>query len=368
MTPVKEYLDSLNRPETQRAYYAGIKRFLAYVYKKEITPNNLEEYGERYLQELEEQKRDSKRDILSFTSSSGKAPSTRTGRIQGVVSWLGFYDVELSSRARRDITRKAGGRKVQTIDRIPTKEELKKILEVSPPQLRALIYFLTSTGCRIGEAVQLLPKHIRFDADPVMVTVPGTVTKTGSPRRTYLTREAAPVLQDWIQYREKYLQVMRANTGKRNPENPRLFPFTSRTATKMLNNALERCGLTRRDPTTDRYEIHVHSFRKYFKTNLMRSGNGNAEFVSEALMGHEGGYLANSYMRVTPEEIQEFFKNAEQSLWINTPISVKDPEAEKRLEEQEKRIVELEAENAKNRELINLITSMIKKHPEVLTA
>lgn len=355
MRPVGDYLDSLNRIETNRAYYAGIKRFLGFIYKKEINPKNIEEYGERYLKELEDGKRDSKRDILSFTASSGKAPSTRTGRIQGVVSWLGFYDVELSSKARRDITRKAGGRKVQTIDRIPSKEELRKILDVSPPQLRSLIYFLTSTGCRIGETLQLLPDHIRFEYDPVMVTIPGTVTKTGSPRRTYLTREAAAVLKDWITYREKYLNVMRTNTGKRNPDDPRLFPFTPRTATKMLNNSLERCGLTRRDPTTDRYEIHVHALRKYFKTNLMKAGNGNAEFFTESLMGHEGGYLANSYMRVTPEETQEFFKNSEQALWINTPVSVRDPETEKRLSEQELKI----------KELTELILSMVKEHPEI---
>ena len=83
-------------------------------------------------------------------------------------------------------------------------------------------------------------------------------------------------------------------------DDERMFPFTIKTAAQMWNNMVTRAGApyNERDTRTGRHKYHIHSLRKYFRTQLSL-GTGNPD-IAETLMGHKG-YLTDSY-RSIPEK------------------------------------------------------------------
>ena len=73
-------------------------------------------------------------------------------------------------------------------------EDIQALLDVAgDEQYRAFLYCLYESGCRIGELLSLQRKHIRYDAQGIILTVDG---KTGMRRVRLL--ESAPALDVWI--------------------------------------------------------------------------------------------------------------------------------------------------------------------------
>jgi len=70
----------------------------------------------------------------------------------------------------------------------------------------------------------------------------------------------------------------------------------------MLWEALRRAGLDQRDERTKRRLIHVHSTRKFFRSNC-----GLPDALVHALMGHTG-YLDESYLRANLKRAGEEYR------------------------------------------------------------
>ncbi len=76
------------------------------------------------------------------------------------------------------------------------------------------------------------------------------------------------------------------------------------------NKLLEHAGLDKRDRNTGYREIHLHTLRKYFRTHMANTCSRDAV---ELLLGH-AGYLTNSYVRITKEELAKEYKNSMHKL------------------------------------------------------
>lgn len=103
--------------------------------------------------------------------------------------------------------------------------------------------------------------------------------------------EAKAALLEFYKVRSRYLETA-INRSKnkphvvKDPDDPTVFPFSYHTARQMWSRLLDKSGYGRRDKTTGRYIMHIHTLRKFFRSNMTYSG-GPVD-VAEALMGHEG--------------------------------------------------------------------------------
>lgn len=364
MATLAPFLEVQVKPGTVKSYRGSLRRFFAYVYKTEVNFSTMEEYADRYLAQVKAGQRTAKHDLMAFIASMGSAtpPKTRNNRLSAVVSWLQFHDLEFTPGQRKEIGRKAGAAIPVSKDRIPTQDELRKIMEVAPFQLKVLVYILSCTGMRLSEALNLDLKYCILDEDPARVEIPAKFTKTGRPRTVYLSDEAKKIVNQWVkEYRERYLLTIKHQPFFK-PDDTRLIPYSSTNATRMFCNALEKANLLTKDVTTGRNMLHLHALRKYFRTYFAKAG-GNAQDVTEYLMGHSG-YLTMSYVRLTPEEIRDFYKENQHHIWINTPVAVNTEEIRNLQEENkalQERLKTLEAQI----QTLSIIGQVAKVQPDI---
>lgn len=352
MQPIRDFLAVYTNKNTRQTYTTCLCKFLWTIYDQDPEPPRLkrdlqkyERLAETYFSALKAGDRNIRNDLLAYVSSlSTAAPITQKNYPSHVITWLEFHGFVVPPNERKQVMRR-------TRPSIPATEEeehithesLRKILEFSPPQLRALIFVMSSSGLRIAEALALRYTDLDMNADPVLVHVRPETAKGGLGRKTFISSEARDILVQWMQYRDQYIAAKRGPTYARNPNDPSIFPFTKSAAMDMWTNAVTKAGLNRRDRTTNRLTLHPHGLRKFFRRILPTGGN-NAKAVelTEKIMGH-AGYLGGVYSRVPLSELTEFYRDAEHVLWINQPVAVRDPVIEERLERTRKENEDLRA-------------------------
>lgn len=245
------------------------------------------------------------RDIRRFLASmKDRPPKTVTTYIAAVKQFLREHGVDIADaewkrlRRRGHLPKRA---KAATRDRAPTRDEFRKILDYLDVKGRALFLFLASSGCRVGETVQLRIRDLDLDGDPPSAFIRGETTKKEVGERTvYLSFEARDAIRNWVAVKDG----LRKRNGRGDYGGPLLFPFTTDTARFMWNRALERAGLAVRDERTNHLELHVHTLRKYFRSNI-----GLQDDYVHMLMGHVE-YLDDAYRRIPWERVAVAYKDA----------------------------------------------------------
>jgi len=233
------------------------------------------------------------------------APKTLNGYTTAVRVYFADQGIDIDGNEWRNIRRRLiPANKSRTVDRAGSPEEWKKIISHMSTQGRSLFLFLLSTGCRVGEALQLRKGDISLDKNPPRAQIRHEYTKGEHAGRTvFMTPEAGEAIKDWLQAKAhvnkrtaKTVILPDGREFKGKEEDPeKIWDFASSTARRVLATALKKAGLNTRDRSTGRYEIHVHSTRKFFRSNC-----GLDDGLVHALMGHEG-YLDDSYLRLDPE-------------------------------------------------------------------
>jgi len=279
-------------------------------------------YGEREPLENLAQKyfvgqRSYEEDVQSFLVSLKKRPpKTVSLKLTAVRMMLLENGVELENRFWRRIRNRIKGRRAVSVDKVPTPEEFRKILNHLPVHGRAFSLVLLSSGMRLGEALQLKIEDVDLEKNPVKVTVRAEYTKSGNKRFTFISREAQEVVLEWLKVRQSWLEaaVKKSTRYHKALEDDRLFPFTRGPFYSLWHNALDKAEYNERDEETQRRKIHPHVLRKSFRTKL---GAVIPVDVVEALMGHEG-YLTEVYRRYTIEDLAKFYKKGEPALLVFT--------------------------------------------------
>ena len=91
-------------------------------------------------------------------------------------------------------------------DRIPTREELMRVLGCSGVMLRALVLFCVSSGARVGETCAMRVDDLELSADPPRVHLRGEATKNHRDRTVFMSREAAEAIKVWLRAKTKGLK------------------------------------------------------------------------------------------------------------------------------------------------------------------
>jgi len=301
-----DYLKQYESANTVRTYKIALRGFFESIYGQR---EPLADLVEKYFHE----ERDHEEDMRNFlVSLKGMAPKTVKLRLSAVRIFLIENDVELPGKFWRRLRGRVKGSRALTLDRVPSNLQLRRIMMHLPVQGKSLFICLTSSGMRIGEALQLQLGDLDLNADPARVNIRGEYTKSGNSRVCFISKEASEAVEEWLKVREEYLAS--ASAYNKSKEDPRIWPFTAFNARYMWNLGLSKTKNGERDSQTNIRLMHPHTLRKFFRTKMATLIPVD---VVEALMGHEG-YLTDVYRRYSMEDLARFYKQGEPALLVFT--------------------------------------------------
>lgn len=200
-----------------------------------------------------------------------------------------------------------------------TKNDIKVIINATTGvRDRLLIYFLATTGVRIGafdHEMQIrhtiaMPKHWL-----AIKIYPGTIDEYW----TFLPPYVNNMLKDYLMCRAHSGELINANT----PLFRNIYTKTTISDVKQLRwsgarttiyRVVNHSGVTRTKLGT-RYNIQInHGFRKYFNTTLKLNNNVNSNIV-EKLLGHKNG-LDGTYLTPTLTQCFNEIQKAKDDLTV----------------------------------------------------
>lgn len=257
-----------------------------------------EDLADRYFQELEKGKRTIETDVLTFAAAlSDYAPITSRARMAAVKEFLIHSGYDLSPQTIRGIRREIPKGFAQTEEIDMDREIIQKILQHCDLRGRAIFLVLISSGMRVGELLCIQKEDIDFNKTPVEIRVRKEYTKTRTKRTAFMSQEATDAVQAWLKVRDAHLAssenrnkglIAHGLSATKKINDQRLFPYEYSTVDKIFENAVRKAGLFSKDDTTNRKQLHIHQFRKYFRTNAATKIPVD---LAEALMGHVFDFL-----------------------------------------------------------------------------
>ncbi len=310
------FLRTFSSTSTVRSYRSTLRRYFGTFYPGV----DLEKAVETYFDD----DRNYQHDIQDFLGViKDEAPNSVKTRLSIVRTFLVENEVEVPEGFWRRLRRRVKGSRARTIDYIPTTDELRRIISHMPIQGQALFLTQLSSGMRIGEVLSLKVMDVDLSTTPTTIQIRGSDTKTGNQRTSYVSSEATEALEGWQRLRPKYLKNSKRSKSKKE-QDERVFPFLRRTAYVIWNGAVEKTGLLHKQKDTNRYTLHPHCLRKWYRTRMATLIPVD---IVEALMGHEG-YLTAAYRRYSPEDLAAFYRKGEQALLIHQPINLEEVKEE----------------------------------------
>jgi hypothetical protein len=179
-------------------------------------------------------------------------------------------------------------------------------------------------------------QDFKLNVDPPSVDIKAEYTKGGVGGRTvYFSYEAKDAIEDWLRIKDQTLR----RSGKGSYQGETVFPWKGSTAEFMWNRASGKASLSARDDNTKRRVLHLHSLRKFFRSNI-----GLDDKITNALMGHVEA-LDEAYLRMDQEgEIAKAYKSAMANVSV---FNVEDQQVREQASNLEKENVELKARIAK---------------------
>lgn len=224
-------------------------------------------------------------------------------------------------------------------DRIPTMEEIKKLLEHPDRRIKPIVLTMMSAGIRVGSWNHLKWKHIiPIVRNNRIVAAKIILKNTKIKNRTYysfLTPEAYYSLKDWMDFRKLHGEnvtgeswLMRDTWEKLDRDHshrigmakiPKFFGAGS--IRNMIGEAWRIQGIRDLlDLDKKRHEFKsTHSFRKVFETKCQKVMNHNN---IKLLMDHSLGESQN-YHRPTEQELLDDYLNVADLLTINDEFRLK---------------------------------------------
>jgi len=193
-----------------------------------------------------------------------------------------FLEGENPCRRIKKFKESTGRTRYLTHDEI---KRLKEALDESSQKISALaIWFLLTTGCRLGEAMSLTWDNV--DMDGKIANLPKEMTKNGSARLILLNAQALETLEKLKAYKMK--------------GNPHVFPGTGPTGhlvtpRRAFDTVKERATLE---------DLHLHDLRHSFASLAISNGNTSLYTVSK-LLGHQNQTMTMRYSHLAQKSLTE---------------------------------------------------------------
>ena len=168
---------------------------------------------------------------------------------------------------------------------IYTDVDLEKLMRVCENKRdRALISFLASTGCRVGELVEL--NRDQVDLEKLQCVVHG---KGDKERIVYLDAVTGMLLREYL--------------SERTDDDPALF--YSKKGNRLATNSI-RLVLTEAAKKAGLEKVHPHKFRRTLATNLTRRGMPIQNVAR--ILGHEKLDTTMGYVVLSDDDIKNDYR------------------------------------------------------------
>jgi len=262
------------------------------------------------------------------------APKTIIVHMSTVRGYLEEHDIIFSPRFWKKILKRGKGNEIILEDRIPTREELDKILTHGDARDRAFFFTMLSCGMREEELCRITFDMIDFDSNPVMIKIPARISKTKKKRITFISVEAKNALMEWKKIRSSYIErkqekskglydylEKKYGTKVNGTAKDRVFPYEPLATRIWWNRLLNKAGFTDKDENTGYFILHLYTLRKFFNTRMKSVCNRD---MLEFWMGHK---LPYDYDKWTDEEHKkEYLKGMGELLVYRTPANIEEME------------------------------------------
>lgn len=334
---ITAFVSSYSNKSTGSGYKSAIESFLRCMNglpkKSEGGARGTYDYELLFDQYLADKKRNHDEDFTKFADclkvdcashQSARQIMTNARRI------LEDNGAKFKGKTVRDLKREMKGG-AGTVDKVMTAKVIDSVLKELDVKGRAIVLTLASSGARLNEILSLKLSDVDFESNPVKLTLRNTKNK--QTRFTFISSEAARCVQAWLEKREQYLVgasrrnagLVRAGIcGEKDTESNLLFPLTDSAMNAVWENALKAAGLYTQDEQTGRNQYRIHSFRKFFISQLSMAGQ---KTLAEHLAGHVG-YLDGSYRRIDEEAAGKAYLAVQHVLTIGIPPEFREKATE----------------------------------------
>jgi len=256
-------------------------------------------------------------DYVSFLDGEGKAGSYIHSALKAVKSWLSHNGIEVKRKIKiRDAT------DTPTLkgERVPTQEELKKILLSADKKTRVACVLMAHGGLRIGSLgnydgidglrikdfpeMRIEGNIVTFEKIPTMVVIRRELSKAGHQYFTFLSEEGCEYLKDYLEERIRKGEKLTANSPIITPK-VKVKPFI-RTANigDAIREAIRKAG----------FKWRPYVLRAYFDTQLMLAESKGLVLrdYRQFWMGHKGDIEARytTNKQRLPEDVVEELREA----------------------------------------------------------
>jgi hypothetical protein len=325
------YLYSMKSPVTRDKYQKRLGKFFEFLRLEGATT----EQKSRVFVEIA--RKDSEwtfRSVLKFIQFQNNrvtkkeiTSSTVRNYVKSIKLFCDMADLPI---AWKKITRGLSRGRQYADDRIPTTEELTKLLEYPDRRIKGIVYTMASSGIRLGAWDYLRWGHIRPIEREGKIVAAKIIVYAGEDDEyfSYISVEAWNELQNWMKYREDSGELINEDTwlmrdlwDTRVAQGRGLVTRPKKLASLGVKRLMERAiwaqGLRKKlENGKKRHPFQAnHSLRKWFKTRCEIAGMKPINI--ETLLSHSIG-ISNSYYRPTGNELLEDYLRVIDLLTISS--------------------------------------------------
>lgn len=314
---VKRWYDNVARgsPVTADVYLRRLGSFCQHFNK---TPNDLTSLDKSEVYNL-------MLDYVSLMEKDGYAGSYIESTLKAVKSWLAHNGLDIRRKIKIE-----GARDTPSLkdERVPTREELKRILLSGDKKTRAATVLVAHSGLRIktlgdykgndGLTVKDLPemriegRSVDFAQTPTMIIVRRELSKTRHQYFTFLSEEGCGYLKDYLEDRTREGEEITSDSPIITPK-LRMKPFVRAVNMgDMIRRAIRGAG----------FPWRPYVLRSYFDTQLMLAESKGLVLrdYRQFWMGHKGD-IENRYTTnktrlpdTVIEDMREAYKRSQEFL------------------------------------------------------
>jgi integrase len=234
-----------------------------------------------------------------LTHIQNAAPYTRQSYMNAVRQFLNENGIEVDDASLQRTRQRRSLKRVHSLtdDRIPTHQELRRIMDYLPVNGRAFFLLLASSGLRISEALGLEMADLDLAGDPPSAYTRREVSGGSyGERYIFMSYEARDAIRNWLAV--KPTRRKRGITGDQSFSDILVFDLSDSAVRAMWRRALEHANLNKKDPRTGHHVLHIHTLRKWFRSQ----SRINRDYL-EALLGHFTNKLDLAYLRTRKKDI-----------------------------------------------------------------